>query len=356
MEDGEDHNLYNIQFLITSVLAFLEKKRIKLHLMRTEYWMIHNTRHGSHLQNQNRTQILKILKRYWKNERFPINTTHAKKIPQIKDQKGTMCALAYILHNSGERSLVEDLARNNNYALVNDIPDDHPLMDAIATRGISKKEAAKIQPNYACNVMLGKIQAEEPIIAFFGIILSIVGLSIALSFFWGLNHVSYNISRKTIILIIILGMGVAIIGFGTTMTYQKSMVEPVDFDFIGTYGSVHVTEDTFVHYWIDGGVVERGWTVGSFAITPDRDGQITVAYPSVLTSSHIKIFNLKLVNDYYERFQVWKNNELVDHPSYKLNGYIILKVPFSEHDSSIKITFPRHCAGFNFVDKMYSNP
>ena len=70
-----------IQFLITSVLAFLEKKRIKLHLMRTEYWMIHNTRHGSHLQNQNRTQILKILKRYWKKRTVPNKYHTCKKNP-----------------------------------------------------------------------------------------------------------------------------------------------------------------------------------------------------------------------------------------------------------------------------------
>ena len=352
MQDGEDHNLYKIQFLITSVLAFLEKKRIKLHLMRTEYWMIHNTRHGSHLQNQNRSQILKILKRYWKNEQFPINTTHAKKIPQIKDQKGTMCALAYILHNSGERSLVEDLARNNNYALVNDIPDDHPLMNAIAARGISKKEAAKIQPGYSCSAIMGKIQVEEPILAFFGIILSIVGLSIALSFFWGLNHVSYNISRKAIILIIILGIGVTGSGFGTTI-YQNSIPIPFDYDeFIGTHESIHVTKDARIHYWIDGGVVEIGlfhWW--AFVITPDRDGQITVAYPPVQAVGYSGNYY-----NYYEQFQVIKNNKLVDNPSYKLNGYTILKIPFSEHDSLIRIAFPEDCTRFNFVDKTYSNP
>lgn len=131
--------------------------------MRTEYWIKNqDTSYLNYSEKQNRIQTLKFLRKYWKKEQFPLNTTYAKRIPQIKDAKGTMCALAYILHNSGEQSTVKDLARNNNYVLVNDVPDDHNLMGIIAEKGISKREAAKIQPSYSCEAIIGRMQTGSP--------------------------------------------------------------------------------------------------------------------------------------------------------------------------------------------------
>jgi len=61
--------------LLNRIVQYLERKRIKLHLMRTEYWMIkQDISHLIHSQKQNRLQSIKILRKYWKNEQFPINT------------------------------------------------------------------------------------------------------------------------------------------------------------------------------------------------------------------------------------------------------------------------------------------
>ena len=100
--------------LIFALLSFMENKSIKLHLMNTEYWMrVKNTSHLDSEQSQNRLKILKLLHKYWGNGKFPTNTSHKQKVPQIEDQKGTMCAVAYIMHHSGQQNLVSSLAQNN---------------------------------------------------------------------------------------------------------------------------------------------------------------------------------------------------------------------------------------------------
>jgi len=326
------------------VLSFLEKKYIKFHLMRTEYWM--RTKDTSHLgsnQKQNRIRVLQILNKYWKNEEFPINSTHKQKIPQIKDKTGTMCALAYIMHNSGESFLVEDLAQNNNYVLVNDVPDDHHLIDVITNKGISKKEAAKIQPSYSCHAMVGG-NTGDPVVELLGIILSIVGVAIALSFYGVLNHVSYNIDKKTVRIVIILGIVVAGGGFG--MTYQKSVAEPFsDVDFIGDYHTTSIVDDLSIHYWIDGGKVKHEYNAGIyFLLIPNRDGQIVVAYPPIM----VKGYGDDYYDNYYENPSVFLNGKEIEPTQYKLNGYHILKIPFSKDDSTVEITYGGMCDGFIF--------
>ena len=322
--------------------------------MRTEYWM--KTKDLSNLdseQLQNRFKILDLLHKYWKNETFPINTTHKQKISQIRDNKGTMCAVAYVMHHSGQQNLVSHLAQNNNYVLVDDVPDNHDLIDSLKHNGISKKEAARIQPSYSCHATIGPIHAGEPIVEFLGIILSIVGLATALSFYWGLNHVLYNIDKKTITIVMILGIVVSGGGFG--MIYQNSVAEPFDdFDFSGTHGSISVVDDILTHYWIDGATIEVKSDARWFKITPDRNGQITIAYPPIQTVGYGKSYNQQNYgNDYHnyfveDIFVLVSGKEINPPPHYNLNGYAILTIPFSEDDSSIEIIGAGLCGEFIF--------
>ena len=341
-----------ILVLVYTFMHFLEKKRVKLHLMRTEYWMMNqDVSHLSNSQKQNRLQALKTLRQYHQNEQFPINTTHRKRIPQIQDKNGTACALACILQNSGEKHLVEDLARNSNYVLVNDIPDDHHLINALTCNGISKKEASKIQPSYSCEAIVGRIQTGEPIIEFLGIIMSIVGSSITLSFFWGLYHVNYNLNKRTITLIVILGIGVAGSGFGLML--QNSMAEPFHIDsFSGTYGSINIIEDVSVHYWIDGGGVTVDNLGNHFQITPNRDGHLTIAYPPIITKAYRDYHYDNYYDSIYHDVLVLVNGQEID--SYALsymNGHVVLGIPFKANDSSIDIIQTGLCRNFYFDDQ-----
>ena len=294
-----------------------------------------------------------MLHKYWKTESFPINTTHRQKIPQIRDQKGTMCAVAYVMHHSGEQHLVSNLAQNNNYVLIDDVPDNHSLIDSLRHNGISKKEAAKIQPSYSCHATIGQIHAGEPIVEFLGIILSIAGLATSLSFYWGLNHVLYNINKKAIMIVIVLGVVASGGGFG--MIYQNSLAEPFnDSSFPGTYGSASLVDDFSAHYWIDGATVDVENNGMWFKITPHRDGQITVAYPPILTEGYGKSYNQQHYGtDYHNYFAddviVLVNGEEIDPPSpYNLNGYAIITIPFSKGDSSVEIIGGGLCGSFIF--------
>ena len=131
----------NVYGVFLMLFPFLEKKRIKFHLMRTEYSLrLQNTDHLNNLQKQSRLRILDLLHKYWKNEEFPINTTHKQKIPQIKDKNGTLCAVAYVLHNSDQQKLVNEIAQKNNYVHIDDVPNNHPLIYSLNENGISKKK------------------------------------------------------------------------------------------------------------------------------------------------------------------------------------------------------------------------
>ena len=104
----------------------------------------------SHLDKElkeNRAKMIQLLNQYWKREEFPKNTTHKTKIPQIKDKDGTPCAVAYIIDHSGNGKLVNHLASQNNLVYVEDVHDG-PLLDWLKKSGITKQEAAKIQPDY----------------------------------------------------------------------------------------------------------------------------------------------------------------------------------------------------------------
>lgn len=104
----------------------------------------------SHLDyrlKENRAKMIQLLNQYWKKEEFPKNTTHKVRIPQIKDKNGTPCALAYMIENSGNGKLVSQLAAQNNLVYVKDIHEGQ-LLDWLKKSGITKQEAAKIQPSY----------------------------------------------------------------------------------------------------------------------------------------------------------------------------------------------------------------
>ncbi len=305
-------------------------------------------------QLQNRFKILDLLHKYWKNETFPINTTHKQKVPQIKDQKGTMCAVAYIMHNSGQQNLISNLAQNNNYVLIDEVPVNHDLINSLKHNGISKKEAARIQPAYSCQATIGPMHSGEPIVELFGIILSIVGLATVASFYLGLNYTFYNINKKTVRNVIIIGIIITSGGFG--MTYQNSAAEPFDdFDFPGTYSSISVVEDISIHYWVDGATidVDSNSLTQWFKITPDRDGQMIVAYPPIQTVGYGKEHNQQKYgtdhHNYFEDVFLLVNGEEVNPPpQYNLNGYSILTIPFSENDSSIEIIGAGMCDRFIF--------
>ncbi|OLE39284.1 MAG: hypothetical protein AUF74_02150 [Thaumarchaeota archaeon 13_1_20CM_2_38_5] len=103
------------QDMLDKLFWYLERKRIKLHLMNTEQELRNaDVSHLDYKLKENRAKMIQSLNQYWKKEEFPKNTTHKVRIPQIKDKDGTPCALAYMIENSGNCKLVSQLAKTRS--------------------------------------------------------------------------------------------------------------------------------------------------------------------------------------------------------------------------------------------------
>ena len=127
----------------------LERKRIKFHLMGVEREL--RNKDVSNLKpklREERLRNLGFLRDYRKRGRFPVNTRYPGEVlPHIKDERGTLCAMAYIIERSGHGGLVENLADSNNLIRLEDVAGG-PVADWLSTSGLTKEESAKIQPGY----------------------------------------------------------------------------------------------------------------------------------------------------------------------------------------------------------------
>ena len=132
-----------------SAFNFLERKRIRFHLMGVEE-ELRNKDVGSLRPGlrEERLRNLGFLKDYRKMGKFPVNTRYPGEVlPHIKDEKGTLCAMAYVIEKSGHGHLVENLAENNNLIRLEDVSGG-PVTEWLSTSGLTREESAKIQPGY----------------------------------------------------------------------------------------------------------------------------------------------------------------------------------------------------------------
>jgi len=129
--------------------ATVEDERIRNHLENTEVQMRKvDCSNMSDEMKLAREEKINLLHEYWKMGKFPINTEHKQKyLPHIKDEFGTPCAMAYLIEESGDKQLVQELQKTNN-VFIEDVHEGK-LIDWIITSGITKEEACQIQPSYS---------------------------------------------------------------------------------------------------------------------------------------------------------------------------------------------------------------
>lgn len=77
------------------------------------------------------------------NRRFP-----GRMLPHFIDESGRRCAMGYLIEESGERDLVQRVARERNYARIRELADIPELLAWLEANGIGVEEAARIQPAY----------------------------------------------------------------------------------------------------------------------------------------------------------------------------------------------------------------
>jgi hypothetical protein len=101
-------------------------------------------------QYQQRSSVIDHLHEYIVAERYPTNDDVTPySTPIFIDDQGARCAMAALIEASGNVALVERIARDHNYAYIDDLSGDRELQQWLGEHGISLREAARIQPSYA---------------------------------------------------------------------------------------------------------------------------------------------------------------------------------------------------------------
>lgn len=77
------------------------------------------------------------------NNRVPDRAT-----PFFRDDRGVLCAMAYLIARSGRSDIVNRVAATRNNAYIRELTDDSDLVKWLDDSGLTVSEAARIQPTY----------------------------------------------------------------------------------------------------------------------------------------------------------------------------------------------------------------
>jgi hypothetical protein len=89
---------------------------------------------------------------------YPHNTYEAGMKNVWQDRDGHLCAIATLVHDSGDDALVEKTAHDTNFVRIADLSSG-PIVDWILTSGLTQEEAVMIQQPSAADV--AEMEAEE---------------------------------------------------------------------------------------------------------------------------------------------------------------------------------------------------
>ncbi len=131
-----------------------DRARIAAHLQRVEIRLrgadVSNLTPG---QQQRRAQALDRLRDYRQNQIFPHNHDFPNQgVPYFEDEHGTLCAMAYLIAESGRRDIVDVIQERFNNGRVVDLARDTVIGPVLAAwleqNGMSVAEAQAVQPWY----------------------------------------------------------------------------------------------------------------------------------------------------------------------------------------------------------------
>jgi hypothetical protein len=94
-----------------------------------------------------RSREISRLSAYREAGRFPRNHRILGRIPTFVDDRGTPCAVGFLMQRSGHRALVKAIARDDNNVYIENITEG-PALDWIQLSGLTQDECARIQPSY----------------------------------------------------------------------------------------------------------------------------------------------------------------------------------------------------------------
>lgn len=115
----------------------------RIHLWSAEFQI----RHRSPSSNPARLRNLDVLRAYRKSRAFPRNDTGLRSTPYFVDADGRHCAVGQLMRASGATDAVRRIATATNLARIDEM-DPAVLAGWTARSGLTKRELARIQPNY----------------------------------------------------------------------------------------------------------------------------------------------------------------------------------------------------------------
>jgi hypothetical protein len=127
----------------------IDAVRIREHLRRTEA-ALRDAEHDhlTNTQRRRRQRHLYRLAAYRRRGEFPTNRTETERTPLFVGSDGTPCAVAYLLLEAGREDLVESVQAADPTVRIEELPDEHPVVEWLEENGLTKAEAARIQPTY----------------------------------------------------------------------------------------------------------------------------------------------------------------------------------------------------------------
>jgi uncharacterized protein YciI len=161
----------------------VDDARICEHLRRAESALRSADHDLSPERRRRRERHLDRLAAYRERGEFPTNRRHAGRTPLFVGDDGTPCAMAHLLLEDGREDLVAAVMAEDPTARIEELPDDHPVVEWVEANGLTREEAARIQPAYPGGVQFATTCGPVPC-WFAGALVSVVGTVVAAASEW----------------------------------------------------------------------------------------------------------------------------------------------------------------------------
>lgn len=140
----------------------LDRFRIRQHLRRAERDLRAKEVDLSREEREEREKQLDRLREYWREGSFPTNGETFDRTPCFVGANGVPCAMGYLMLEDGEAELVEEISDTDNTVWIEDV-EDGLVLDWIESKGLTKEEAARIQPAYGGSTEIFLAQSCGPV-------------------------------------------------------------------------------------------------------------------------------------------------------------------------------------------------
>ena len=130
----------------------VDDARIREHLRRTETALRDADHDLTPERRRRRERHLDRLADYRERGNFPTNRHRPDRTPLFVGDDGTPCAMASLLREDGREDLIAAVMAAEPTVRIEGLPDDHPVVEWAEANGLTRAEAARVQPTYPTGI------------------------------------------------------------------------------------------------------------------------------------------------------------------------------------------------------------